>query len=308
MGEASQGEVPKNAKEAEDVNRKLDMALDDLVVETKRFRGDRGDGNSRRDWRDNESGRRRKAISRSRSRSREEKQEKHRSSRRHRSSHKHADGDKPKEKSDDKSSQAKAEASSKDATAAGGTPGAPPAASVRPVVGHYPGHPPMWGYPPPHGYPPHPWGYPPRGYPPPGYPPHPWGYPPVHPYHARPPPGQPGRPPPGQPQNGAAPPHAAPGAVDPAAGRRGFQVRLTNVPPELAAPDLAEAFTHVITQGRVESVDVLRDTRGQATGDATIIFSNLADAQNAVARYNGGDLNGRRLQVALQGEVIFEHR
>jgi len=33
------------------------------------------------------------------------------------------------------------------------------------------------------------------------------------------------------------------------------------------------------------------------TGEAIIVFSNVAEAQNAVNRYHGGDLNGRRVQV-----------
>lgn len=87
--------------------------------------------------------------------------------------------------------------------------------------------------------------------------------------------------------------------------RRGFQIRLTNVPPDLTARDLAEAFASV-SQSRVESVDIIRDAIGQATGESTVIFGTLADAQNAVARYHGGDLNGRILHVVLVGEVAWQ--
>ncbi|CAJ1372877.1 unnamed protein product, partial [Effrenium voratum] len=82
----------------------------------------------------------------------------------------------------------------------------------------------------------------------------------------------------------------------------GFQVRLSNIPQELTARDLAEAFTEV-SGSRVESVDLLRDGGGRATGEAVIIFAALRDAQNAVRRYHGGDLNGRRLEAVYEGEV-----
>lgn len=83
---------------------------------------------------------------------------------------------------------------------------------------------------------------------------------------------------------------------------QGIKVRLSNVPPELTAKDLAEAFAEV-SQHRVESVDLLRDAAGRATGEGVVIFSTMADAQNAVRRYHGGDLNGRRLLVTLEGDV-----
>jgi len=85
-------------------------------------------------------------------------------------------------------------------------------------------------------------------------------------------------------------------------------VRLTNVPPELTARDLAEAFGEVSTS-RVESVDLMRDSANRATGEAVVIFSTWSDAQNAIRRYNGGDLNGRRLVVTSEGEVqTYAHR
>jgi len=85
-------------------------------------------------------------------------------------------------------------------------------------------------------------------------------------------------------------------------GLRGYQVRLSNVPPELTARDLAEAFGRV-SQSRVESVDLLRNSEGKATGESLVIFSNMQDAKNAVQRYHGGDLNGRRLLAIYEGEI-----
>lgn len=79
----------------------------------------------------------------------------------------------------------------------------------------------------------------------------------------------------------------------------GFTVYVNNIPPDLAAVDLAEAFADV-SQQRVEAVDMLRDVQGSPTGEALVVFASLADAQNTVTRYHGGDLNGRRLQVVLK--------
>jgi len=174
------------------------------------------------------------------------------------------------------------------------------------------------------------WGYP-RGFPPPGphFPPHDMygrpcfdyghaAYAPTHGPHPRvqynphrfatpprfgaPPPHGPDRP---------RPPHRAPHVPDsaypatlhaPSPLFHGYQVRLSNVPPELTARDLAEAFGEV-SQSRVESVDVLRDRAGRNTGIALVVFTSMGDAQNAVRRYNGGDLNGRRLEATFEGEV-----
>lgn len=81
-----------------------------------------------------------------------------------------------------------------------------------------------------------------------------------------------------------------------------FQVRLSNIPPELTARDLAEAFGEV-SSNRVESVDICRDSSGRATGEAVVVFNSMADGHNAVRRYHGGDLNGRRLHVVFEGEI-----
>lgn len=266
-----------------EVNRKLEMSLDDLVGETKRSR------------RDVDGGRQRKARSRSQRPA-------------HRSAHRGgaADSQSAEKKFDSK-------------VAKDDKKGAQPAG---PAHAH-PSHPPMWGYPPPHGalppfdprYPPMHL-YPPRGYmPPPGYP-YAYHMPPAS-YSAHPGPhgahAAPGHPQPHHPQQ-APPQHGAAGGrvqlvaaagSPPPSGKHGFQIRLSNAPPELGAQDLAEAFLSV-SQGRVESVDVLRDTRRQPTGEVVVIFSIIGDAHNAVNRYNGGDLNGRRLIVVYEGEVVNE--
>lgn len=83
---------------------------------------------------------------------------------------------------------------------------------------------------------------------------------------------------------------------------KGFQIRLSNIPEELTAHDLAEAFAEV-SESRVESVDLIRDGAGRPTGVAVVIFAAMKDAHNAVRRYHGGDLNGRRLEAVYEGEI-----
>lgn len=73
-------------------------------------------------------------------------------------------------------------------------------------------------------------------------------------------------------------------------------MRVTNVPPELTAQDIAEAFQEVSAR-RIEAVDVFRDALGQPTGEALVVFNTFADAENAVRRYHGGGLNGKKLIV-----------
>jgi len=91
-------------------------------------------------------------------------------------------------------------------------------------------------------------------------------------------------------------------AASPTVPTAGFQVRLANIPQELTARDLAESFAE-ISESRVEAADLLRDGAGRATGEAVMIFAAMKDAQNAVRRYHGGDLNGRRLEAVYEGEI-----
>lgn len=72
------------------------------------------------------------------------------------------------------------------------------------------------------------------------------------------------------------------------------KVHLGNLPPEITAKDLAEAFGEV-SACPIESVDVMHDKDGFAS--AVVVFTSGSDAENAIRRYNGGDLNGRRLEV-----------
>mmetsp|Transcript_103643 Transcript_103643/g.263225 ORF Transcript_103643/g.263225 Transcript_103643/m.263225 type:complete len:343 (+) Transcript_103643:70-1098(+) len=253
---------------------------------------------------------------------------------------------------------------------AGGPPGQGPPGLPGPAPPRGPcgGGPPPPGAFYPYGYPPPTWGWGPRGPPPMPYrgPPMPLHMhrPPFDPhrpplYHGQPPPGYPpagappygavgrpplyggppggpyadasgrprGPPPPGYPRPGYSghPPPDARGAAPPQAQRPphphahhqappaqqaapcGYQVRLSNVSPELTARDLAEAFGEV-SSSRVESVDLLRDAQGRATGESLVVFGSMPDAQNCVRRYHGGDLNGRRLQAIFEGEVVATQR
>lgn len=90
-----------------------------------------------------------------------------------------------------------------------------------------------------------------------------------------------------------------PSRPTPPARPTGYNVFISNIPPDLTAVDLAEALTDVSEQ-RIEAVDLFRDAQGFATGEALVVFASYADACNSVARYHGGDLNGRKLNVVLR--------
>lgn len=211
----------------------------------------------------------------------------------------------------------------------------PPPGSFYPPAPHWGPYPPpsAFGPPPPHMYrypydlrppvpcgvhPPHPH-FPPPHYPPPDPPrrgpPRPNGeYPP---YNEPLPQGHPGASrtsaaPRDEASSSSEPRHArvqrsAPAVSLAPAVQRGFQVRLSNIPSELTARDLAEAFQEV-SESRVESVDLLRDKSGKATGEALVVFRSVGDAQNAVRRYHGGDLNGKRLLAVYEGEAKAHRR
>jgi len=273
------GETPKE----KEVQRKLEMSLEDLIGERPKDKPERRatdfEGRRQRSVIEAESSRRPKSKSRSRSGHRRI---------RHRRHHRSAENGKSEGGPDSKPPED------------GALGKTPPPVGTLPVRPGFPGHPPPWGYWPPPAV--DMYGRPVHHPPPPGY--MPW---PHHYGHHMPPPGHPHFPhgahhPPnghGQPLGPHHPQAPAPKGTD----RRGFQIRLNNVPPDLKAADLAEAF-HEICQGNVESVDLLRDPKGKPTGEAVMIFETMADAQVAVQRYHGGDLNGKRLQVVYEGEVI----
>jgi len=85
----------------------------------------------------------------------------------------------------------------------------------------------------------------------------------------------------------------------PPARPQGYNVFISNIPADLTAVDLAEALTDV-SEHRIEAVDLFRDAQGFATGEALVVFASYSDACNTVARYHGGDLNGRKLNVVLR--------
>ena len=323
-----------------DVQRKLDLSLEDLVEESKTNggTGGRGSGRKRRRVQSDDKGDTEKGKDderqdppaengkREKKRENEEKPEKPEKARR------------------DSHVPRRTEVDLAEASGARKT-GRPPASSSTAPVAH---RPPTPGYPIPA------WpqtfdpriAYPAYRPPPPMYlrqppvfrpAPVPYMMPPAYPHPAPAPApaplriaGPPPHPPPHYPPVAAAPGHtAAPPAVAPSQPSQpsrkrhrerhrepvesgpppphGFQVRLSNIPPELTARDLAEAFTEV-SSSRVESVDLLRDGAAKATGDAVIIFAARPDAQNAVRRYHGGDLNGKRLEAIYEGEVNVPKR
>lgn len=327
-----------------DVQRKLDLSLEDLVEESKTNGGSGGGGGGRSGGR-----KRRRVGSREEREEKSDKAEKPEKKSDERASEKDEEKREKREEKGGRDFQALPRRSETDLAAGARKTGRPPAsprtapavAAVRP-----PGYPmPAWSYDPRQypGYRPPMYLRPPAPAPqlapapvfrpqphyvmPPAYP-----HPAPHPQLSRaPPPGPPG-PPMAYPPSASwrapgghvlAPAPVAPAQASQPSRKRhrerhrepveseplphGFQVRLSNIPQELTARDLAEAFSEV-SSSRVESVDLLRDGAGRATGDAVIIFAARPDAQNAVRRYHGGDLNGKRLEAIYEGEVNVPKR
>eukprot|EP00919_Chromeraceae_sp_WS-2016_P040201 GHVR01095995.1.p1 GENE.GHVR01095995.1~~GHVR01095995.1.p1 ORF type:complete len:190 (+),score=42.73 GHVR01095995.1:98-667(+) len=74
------------------------------------------------------------------------------------------------------------------------------------------------------------------------------------------------------------------------------QILVSHIPTNLSEQDLRDAFEVV---GVVQYVSLLLDSQGRKTGKAVLRFLDSTAAQNAVANYDGGDLNGSKIVVTL---------
>ncbi|EPR64795.1 RNA recognition motif-containing protein [Toxoplasma gondii GAB2-2007-GAL-DOM2] len=88
--------------------------------------------------------------------------------------------------------------------------------------------------------------------------------------------------------------HATPG---PNAEQKGFTVIVTNVPVDLSAADLHQAFSAV---GPLLRTDIMLSSSGERTGRVCFTFSTWQAAEDAVSRFDGGDLNGRCIRVFME--------
>ena len=80
------------------------------------------------------------------------------------------------------------------------------------------------------------------------------------------------------------------GRIFPKTTGTGGICQVTNIPKELRAHDVREAFE--AEAGKVETCDLEK-------GTAWITFSKAADAQKAVDTFDRGELNGKIITVVL---------
>lgn len=74
-------------------------------------------------------------------------------------------------------------------------------------------------------------------------------------------------------------------------------VIVSNVPLDLTAQEIQDAFCCVGTIARTE---VLLNSNGKHTGRAAVVYESRAFAEEAVRRFDGGDLNNNKIRVFLE--------
>lgn len=74
----------------------------------------------------------------------------------------------------------------------------------------------------------------------------------------------------------------------------GYNVIVTNVPHNLTAMEIQEAFSCL---GSVIRTDVMLTSHGEHTGRVCVMYASKSAAEEAVCRFDGGDLNGNTIRV-----------
>ncbi|CDJ64624.1 RNA binding motif-containing protein, putative [Eimeria necatrix] len=75
---------------------------------------------------------------------------------------------------------------------------------------------------------------------------------------------------------------------------REFTVIVSNVPKDLPAVEIQEAFS---CMGTVLRTDIMLNSKGEHTGRVCIAFASAEAAKTAVAQFDKGDLNGNTIRV-----------
>ncbi|CDJ53568.1 RNA binding motif-containing protein, putative [Eimeria brunetti] len=78
------------------------------------------------------------------------------------------------------------------------------------------------------------------------------------------------------------------------AQRKEFTVIVSNVPKDLPAVEIQEAFS---CTGTVLRTDIMLNSKGEHTGRVCIAFASAEAAKTAVAQFDKGDLNGNTIRV-----------
>ncbi|CDI86933.1 RNA binding motif-containing protein, putative [Eimeria praecox] len=76
--------------------------------------------------------------------------------------------------------------------------------------------------------------------------------------------------------------------------RKEFTVIVSNVPKDLPAVEIQEAFS---CMGTVLRTDIMLNSKGEHTGRVCIAFASAEAAKTAVAQFDKGDLNGNTIRV-----------
>lgn len=76
--------------------------------------------------------------------------------------------------------------------------------------------------------------------------------------------------------------------------RREFTVIVSNVPKDLPAVEIQEAFS---CMGTVLRTDIMLNSKGEHTGRVCIAYASAEAAKAAVAQFDEGDLNGNTIRV-----------
>ncbi|KAL8272987.1 hypothetical protein Esti_003040 [Eimeria stiedai] len=80
----------------------------------------------------------------------------------------------------------------------------------------------------------------------------------------------------------------------PSADCKEFTVIVSNVPKDLPAVEIQEAFS---CMGTVLRTDIMLNSKGEHTGRVCIAFATAEAAKTAVAQFDEGDLNGNTIRV-----------
>ncbi|KAL8424831.1 hypothetical protein Efla_001636 [Eimeria flavescens] len=76
--------------------------------------------------------------------------------------------------------------------------------------------------------------------------------------------------------------------------RREFTVIVSNVPKDLPAVEIQEAFS---CMGTILRTDIMLNSKGEHTGRVCIVYASAQAAKTAVAQFDEGDLNGNTIRV-----------
>ncbi|KAF8820008.1 Rna recognition motif-containing protein [Cardiosporidium cionae] len=82
-----------------------------------------------------------------------------------------------------------------------------------------------------------------------------------------------------------------------AASHTAASIIVSNIPVDLTAQDVQEAFSVV---GTVKKTEILLNSSGEHTGRVAVLFTDSRAAEEAVRRFDGGDLNEHTIRVFLE--------